>query len=329
MQTSVSRSLRKQALAACAVAALAAPAAASAAPVVADLHVEAGGKALASSSYLTDATSVKTDRSQPACGGTGQTKTLPGATATGVLVDAAKTTKGLRPLRLSDKFEFGLLLCGVGSFTASDTAFWLYKVNRVAPEVAGEQFSLKRRAKVLWYFQDTVANVNTGSELAVTAPARARTGRAFTVSVSAYTASGARSAAAGARVAWNGGSATTDATGRASVTVARGGELRLRATRGADIPSAVQRTCVARRLSGCSPVRGLRLTGTAKADSLKGSAGPDAISAGGGSDRVDVRRGRADVIRCGSGRDRVRMSRDDKAARDCEVVIRAGKKVRG
>ena len=183
----------------------------------------------------------------------------------------------------------------------------------MAPEVAGEQFSLKRRAKVLWYFQDTVANVNTGDELAVTAPARARTGRAFTVTVSAYTASGARSAAAGARVAWNGGSATTDATGRASVTVARGGELRLRATRGADIPSAVQRTCVARRLSGCSPVRGLRLTGTAKADSLKGSAGPDAISAGGGSDRVDVRRGRADVIRCGSGRDRVRMSRDDKA----------------
>ena len=65
MQTSVSRSLRKQALAACAVAALAAPAAASAAPVVADLHVEAGGKALADSSYLTDTTSIRTD-TQPA-----------------------------------------------------------------------------------------------------------------------------------------------------------------------------------------------------------------------------------------------------------------------
>ena len=191
-----------------------------------------------------------------------------------MLIDASKGTKGLRPLGLSDKFDFGLFLCGVGSFKSSDTAYWLYRVNRVEASVGGEQFKIKRRDKVLWYFSDTVANVNTGSELVVNAPARARTGRAFTVSVSAYTATGARSPAAGARVAWNGGSATTDATGRATVTADDGGQLRLRATRGADIPSAVQRTCVARRLSGCSPVRGLRLAGTAGADSLKGSAGP-------------------------------------------------------
>jgi hypothetical protein len=87
--------------------------------------------------------------------------------------------------------------------------------------------------------------------------------------------------------------------------------------------------CVAKKLADCSPRRGLRLFGSPRADSLRGSRGPDVISAGAGKDRVDVRGGDSDRVRCGTGRDRVRMSRSDRVARDCEVVIRSGRRVRG
>ncbi len=152
-------------------------------------------------------------------------------------------------------------MCGVGSFTATDSSFWLYKVNHVAPEVGGEQFPLKKGADVLWFFQDTVANRNTGDELAITVPARARTGRSFTVSVSAYAFNGTRKPAAGAQVAFRGGIATTDAAGRATVTINSRGDVRLRATRGADIPSSSEigvRGQAAQRLCGqarAAPVR--------------------------------------------------------------------------
>ena len=57
-----------------------------------------------------------------------------------------------------------------------------------------------------------------------------------------------------------------------------------------------------------------RLVGGADADKLFGGAGRDVISARDGSrDRID----------CGSGRDKVSADRDDKVARNCEVVKRS------
>src|ERR671915_391031 len=47
-------------------------------------------------------------------------------------------------------------VCGVGDFESSDSAFWLYKVDHVAPEVGGDQFPIDRsHDEVLWYFQNT------------------------------------------------------------------------------------------------------------------------------------------------------------------------------
>jgi Domain of unknown function (DUF4430)/RTX calcium-binding nonapeptide repeat (4 copies) len=321
MHSSVSRRARRLALP-LAVAALAAPSAATAAPVTADLRVEAGGKTLVPGySYKTDTTSIPTDRRQPACGGTGAHKTIQNPTALGSLIDASRSRAALRPLGVSDRFSFGLLVCGVGPFMATESAFWLYKVNHVSPEVGADQFRIKNGDDVLWYLSDSSKNQNTGDELVVQAPVRVRQGAPVQVRVSAYSFDGKRTPAAGARVTFGQNSVVTDANGVATAQAGDAGTIVFRAGRGADIPSTPVKTCVGESLSDCSPVRGKRLYGSPRADRLSGGRGPDLITAGAGRDRIDVRGGRRDRVRCGPGRDRVRLGRND-SARGCEIVLR-------
>ena len=87
-------------------------------------------------------------------------------------------------------------------------------------------------------------------------------------------------------------------------------------------------------------LRGRTLVGGARADGLRGTAGPDRLSGLGGNDRLYGGKGRdrldggsgddsifavdgvRDVVRCGTGRDRVSADRADTVARDCESVSR-------
>lgn len=319
MQISISRHGRRLVISTCAAAMIAgAPAAAQAAPVVSDLRVEAGGVVLTDSSFPSDTQSLATDTTKPACGGTGQAKTLTGPTALGLLASAAAVDPDLRPVRVSDKFSFGLLLCGVGSFPASDSAFWLYKVNHVAPEVGSDSFKLTGAEQVLFYLEDAANNRNTGDELVVDAPARSRPGQ-VEVTVSAYGFNGARRAAAGARVVSGDGSAIADADGKARIDLSRSASVR--AGRARDIPSEPVRVCVSADLGDCPAVRGKRIYGGDGPDRLKGTPGADVIRSGAGNDAIDVRGGGADRVRCGKGsRDRVRMNGADRATADCEIV---------
>ncbi|MGH2805081.1 MAG: hypothetical protein ACRDL4_18890, partial [Thermoleophilaceae bacterium] len=75
--------------------ALAFPATAAARPVVADLHVEAGDRALTASSFVTDTTRIQTDERR-ACGGSGDVARLRGPTALGLLAHAAGARRSLR-----------------------------------------------------------------------------------------------------------------------------------------------------------------------------------------------------------------------------------------
>ena len=324
MNISVPSSARRLALCTGAVVAVAAPMAASAAepPLVADLRVETGSRALvAGSSFQTGTTSIATDRSQPACGGTGAKKRVPGPTALGTLIDAAGVTSALQPLRISDKFSFGLLVCGIGRAVADDDSFWLFKVNHVSPEVGADQFKVKPNDQVLWYFSDTPSGRNTGDELGLSAPVRARTGAGVKVRVFSYDFKGVRKPAPGAKVIFGAGkTAIADAGGVATVRRNSPGELKVRAVRGKDVPSPVVRVCVARELRECSPVRGKRIFGTLSPDSLRGTRGPDVLRASRGNDVIDVRGGGADLVRCGPGRDRVRATGVDRVSRDCEVL---------
>ena len=320
MQNSISRRGRRLAASICAAAALAGAALASQAEAaISDLRVEAGGRVLTNASYTTSTESIATDRTQPACGGTGQTRTLAGQTALGLLAAAAERRPRLQPLRISDKFSFGLLVCGIFDFTAGDPGFWLYKVNHVSPEVGGDAFRLSGGEQVLWYFQDIPRNRNTGDELVVEAPVRAREGRSVGVTVYAYGGTGARKPAAGAKVYFGQKPTVADAAGRARGKLSDGEAIR--AGRGGDIPSAPVPVCMAQALDECPSARGKRIVGGDDADRIRGTGGADVIRSGRGNDRVDVRGGGEDRVRCGPGRrDRVRLGTDDRATRDCEIV---------
>lgn len=301
---------------AAAVALLAAPNASAA--VQAELRVEGAGRQLAAGMYVTDSASVRTTTSPPSCNGSGQVKTVQGPTALGLVVSAAAAGAALRPLAVSDEFDFGLLVCGIGDLAGSDASFWLYKVDHKAAEVGADQFPLEGGEQVLWYFSDTAAGVNTGVELGLQAPARATAGSAVEVTAWAYDAAGARTPAAGATVLGE----TTDGQGKASVSVPRGARvLRLRAERGGDVPSPTLTVCVKAEPS-CPPRRGQRVFGSKGDDRITGTAGADTVSGLGGADRIDVHGAGRDFVRCGKGRDRVRADRRDRVARDCERVRR-------
>ena len=65
-----------------------------------------------------------------------------------------------------------------------------------------------------------------------------------------------------------------------------------------------------------------RLTGGTGADSLVGAAGVNRYDAGAGNDVVNAANRRAELVSCGSGRDRARVDRSDQV-RNCERVTRS------
>ena len=307
------------ALAAACALALAAPVAAGARPVFSELRVEAEGQAASPGiSYVTDTVRLRASTS-PACGGSGAAVRLRGPTALGLLDDAQDADRDLRPVQVSDRFGFGLFVCGIDGWLVSGAqAFWVYKVNHVSPDVGADQRRLRNGDRVLWYFVNTASGVNTGDELELLAPARVRPGQSFQVTVFAWSRAGARTPAVGARV----GGATTDANGHAVVTAGSARSLVLRAERGSDVPSAPTPVCVSSRLSRCPARRGLVMVGRDRSERIRGGSGGDAVFARGGNDTVFVRGGDRDVVSCGRGRDVVFASRNDRVRRDCERVVR-------
>jgi hypothetical protein len=301
----------------CCAFAVAAPAAAS---ISVDLRVEgANRRALTADRYLTETTSITTAKQPPDCNGTGATKDLAGPTALGTLVDGALVNSRLDPLLVSDQFSFGLIVCGVGGDNASgSSSFWLYKVNHVSPEVGGDAFTVKPDDDVLWFFSD--GTHNTGDELALTAPRSALRGSQFPVVVSAYDFAGVVHQVAGAHVTGGAQDVVTDAEGTAQVTVNRSGTTKLRATLDPNVPSAPTNVCVSDRLSTCSGGVAGNIWGSRRGERIAGRRGRDFVRAGGGNDRIAVRRGAVDRVRCGRGRDTVLAGARDRVGRDCERV---------
>lgn len=298
-------------------------AAAKSTPV--ELRVEGEDRSLASARYFTDSTSVTTEKRR-GCGGSGDTKQLAGPSALGALVDAALVSDQLNPLGVSDEFDFGMLVCGVGGdFASGNSSFWLYKVNHVAPEVAGEAYAVKPGDRVLWYFADSAANRGTGDELELVAPVRATRGRAFEVRVYAYDSAGTRRPVEGALVTGGASGVRSDASGVARVSVARNTTEPLRATLDPHVPSAPVLVCVNARVTRCPAGRPKDIHGSRRAELIRGTAGPDIVTGGGGRDRILVLRGARDLVRCGAGRDVVVAGRRDRVAADCEVVRRRGR----
>ena len=300
--------------------ALAAPAVASADSVVSKLRVEgADNTALdRGTSYSNDTIKAKTSG---ACGDTNEDRyKLRGANASGLVAHAAHLNDDVDPFKVSDTFDFGLIVCRIGGFAAfSPNEAWLYKVNHKAAQVGGDQLRLDRGDEVLWYFANFDSGDNTGAELDLGAPDRAAPGEVVTVKARQYSADGDREPAAGVTVSGGLAPATTDADGEATVTL-RPDDTTLRGNRGDDIPAPPTKVCVDSDPDDCPPRRGERIYGTDDGDKIKGTRGADKISARRGDDKIKVRGDGVDKVDCGPGRDEVEADGKDKIDDDCERV---------
>jgi len=215
-------------------------AAAAAKKVEADLRVVAKGKVIAEKTLKTGSFAVPTSRKADCfgkgTGGSGKAVKIGGPTALGLLGQAATSTRSLRPLQITDAFDFGLGICGVGGYSATAKESWYLKVNHKNPELGGEVVKLKRGDEVLW----ALAKFPYPKELALEAPAEALAGVPFVVRVLSYDDRGKRKPVKGALV--TGGAGPTDAEGKTTVTVA--GPALIRATHSKDIPSNGVGVCV-------------------------------------------------------------------------------------
>jgi hypothetical protein len=204
-----------------------------------------GGKILTEQSLKTGTVSIKTSP-KATCfgsgtGGSGKSVTVRGATALGLLAQAAQKTSSLRPLLVTDAFDFGLGICGVGGSTVHGKSSWYLKVNHKGSQVSGDATKLRAGDEVLW---DLASSYPYPNELALEAPSAVTVGASFVVHVFSYDEKGKRKPVAGAKV--TGAAAPTAADGSATVTVT--GPTLLRATHGNEIPSAG--VCVAGTCSG-------------------------------------------------------------------------------
>jgi hypothetical protein len=208
--------------------------------VEADLRVVAKGKAVAEKTLKTGTFSLPTSRKADCfgkgTGGSGKPARIAGPTALGLLGQAASTTGSLRPLLITDSFDFGLGICGVGGFSATATESWYLKVNHKNPERGGELVKLRPGDDVLW----ALAKFPYPKELALEGPAEALPGVPFQVRVLSYDDKGKRKPVKGALV--SDGAGPTDAQGKTTVTVA--GPAVIRATHAKDIPSNAVAVCV-------------------------------------------------------------------------------------
>ena len=211
--------------------------------VTADLRVVGkGGKVLTEQTLSTGTTTIKTSPKANCFGagtaGSGKSVTVKGATALGLLATASKSTGSLRPLLITDAFDFGLGICGVGTSKVSGKASWYLKVNHKGATVGGDAVKLKPGDEVLW---DLAPSYPYPNELALEAPdTRRSAGSRSRSRVYSYDEKGKRKPVSGATV--TGASGPTDAGGKATVTLSAPAPLV--ATHGKDIPSPAVAVCI-------------------------------------------------------------------------------------
>jgi hypothetical protein len=206
--------------------------------------VGAGGKVLVEKPIATATTTVKTSPKAECfgkgSGGSGGPVTIKGNTAMGLLARASKSVAALSPLLISDSFDFGLALCGIGSSVAKGKASWYLKINHSSLEVGGDAAIIKPGDEVLW---DLAPSFPYPDELVLEGPNRATAGKPFTVRALAYDDKGKSKPAAGVKV--TGASQPTGADGRTTVTLTKPGRLIARAA--GEIPSARLPVCLGAR----------------------------------------------------------------------------------
>ena len=315
-------SLKRAALAVCVFVVMAAsPAIADA--VTTKLRVEAAGHDIGPGfRYVHD--SVTYDASA-ACGGTSNSYTIDGPSALGLVFQAAEFTSDLRPVQVSDEFDFGKFVCGIGGFVGSDTQFWSYKVDHVLPEIGADQFPIDRsHGEVLWYFVNLDTGTNVGKELElVLSDNVVQAGTPVDVNVREYDDNGAVMPAAGVRLD-GAGDVMTGADGTAEVVFDEASRPFIRGVRDGDVQTDLLHLCVWEdSASECDRWLTGWTIGTRGDDRMRGTENPERFAGRAGDDRINSRGDDAsDKVRCGRGDDVARVDQLDRVKRNCETVRR-------
>jgi hypothetical protein len=161
---------------------------------------------------------------------------IPGATALGALQEAAMLRRPRRPLLLTNAFDFGLGVCGVGGRVARGEQWWELSVNHVPSSLGGEGTKLEAGDEVLWYLSETYMQPSP-DELGLSAPDSVPVGRPFKVRVLAYDDRGRGRPVEGARISVP-GSQLSDSRGYSRVTLgSRAGLFSMVARSSGFIPS--------------------------------------------------------------------------------------------
>lgn len=203
--------------------------------------VGAGGKVLAERPVATATTEVKTSPKAtcfgPGSGGSGKAVSIKGNTAMGLLARASEAVPALSPLLISDHFDFGLALCGIGRSVARGKASWYLKIDHKPVSVGGDAATVHPGDEVLW---DLAPSYPYPDELVLEGPSSAKAGVPFAVRVLAYDEKGRSKPAVGVKV--TGASEATGKDGRTTVTLKR--PVRLIARAAGEIPSARLPVCL-------------------------------------------------------------------------------------
>lgn len=286
--------------------------------------IDSKGKSLADQTQFTGAVDIKTDP-KASCfgdgtGGSGDKVSFDDPNALGLLSDGGIASRSLKPLSVTDAFDFGLGICGIGRAVAPSTGFWYLKQNHVGSTTGGDQTIVKKGDDIVWYLIDDF-NDPTPDELSLTLPKKIKQGDTITAKVVSYADNGKKTAAQGAEV--TGADKPTDAKGKTTFKVDED-ELGLTATRKGSIPSNTEVICTL-PAKVCPAGFAATIGGTNGADKIVGTAQAEKIVAGGGDDKVDASKGAyADVIKCGGGKDVVTVAKRQKntETRSCERIIR-------
>jgi hypothetical protein len=207
--------------------------------------VGSGGKELAEKPVATATTAVdsspKAECFGKGSGGSGDPVTIKGNTAMGLLARASKSTPALSPLLISDSFDFGLALCGIGQSVAKGSSSWYLKINHKSLAVGGDVAKIHPGDEVLYALVKTEApSYKYPDELVLTGPNAVKASVPFTVRAFSYDEKGKSKPQAGVEV--TGAAAPTGVDGRATVTLAK--PAKLVATAAGEIPSSREPVCV-------------------------------------------------------------------------------------
>jgi hypothetical protein len=207
--------------------------------------VGSGSKVLVEKPVATATTTVNTSPKAECfgkgSGGSGDPVTIKGNTAMGLLARASKLVASLRPLLISDSFDFGLALCGVGKSVAKGSSSWYLKINHKSLSVGGDVAKVHPGDEVLYALVKTEApDYKYPEELVLTGPNAVKAGMPFTVRVFSYDEKGKSKPQAGVKV--TGAGEPTGADGRTTVTLTK--PAKLTAAAPGEIPSAREPVCV-------------------------------------------------------------------------------------